>query len=135
MPNGHNMQPEEFDKLEAPLRRLDVCLSEYASKHGMKLQKNYHNVPERSLTWTEDNEKVIQIYLENANKQTYHLWICAVKDINGERYWKQEYLMKDQPLAVIESNLSRELDTATNILRSWKDEHLKPSGAQVHKNA
>jgi hypothetical protein len=132
VPNGLNISPEEFAKLEEPLRRFDARLAKYASQHEMQLSKNYHNIPERSLEWAEDeNRKLIQIYLEDSARQTYNIWICASKDINGERYWKNEYLVKDKSLETIESDLLSLLRSATETLRSWKDDDLVPSGARV----
>ncbi|MGA9851476.1 MAG: hypothetical protein WBR15_00865 [Gammaproteobacteria bacterium] len=97
MPNGH-IKPDEFEKVEAPLRQLDVFLSEYAVQHHMRIRKNYHNMPERSLTWTEENQNWIMLRPISLGNQAYNIGICAIKDINGERYWKNEHLLKNRSL-------------------------------------
>ncbi|MHB8425131.1 MAG: hypothetical protein ACYDB9_08270 [Gammaproteobacteria bacterium] len=131
MPNGHNLKPEELRRLEAPLRQLDVLLSEYAMQHNMKVRKNYHNMAERSLTWTEENQNWIMIRPAGLGNQACDIGICAIKDINGERYWKNEHLLKSRSVDDIKSNLFSYLDRAVAILRSWTRQDLVPSGVKA----
>lgn len=130
MPNGHNLKPEEFQKLEAPLLQLDTLLLEYAIQHKMRIRKNYRDVPERSLTWTEENQNWIMIRVSDIDNQTCDIGICAIKDINGVRYWKNEILLSNKPLHDIKSNFFSYLDRAINILQSWTKQDLVPSGVK-----
>ena len=124
MANGIQGSQEELSRLEAQLKTLDSELSEYAVRQSMSLTKNYHSWPERSLTWTEGNKKLIQIYLVDGDPDLYNLWACASKDKDGKRYWRQEYLIKEQPFEVIKSRLPDLLRQARSQLESWGDSEL-----------
>lgn len=92
MPNGHYGTEEEWKRLEAPLREIDAALELFARRHNTALSRNYHNWPERSLRWGADPERLIQIYLENEQRLTWNLWLCASQDRDGQRFWRQQSL-------------------------------------------
>lgn len=63
-PNGfHASEREAWERLEAPLRRLDDRLDAFAAEHGLGVQRNYHNWPHRSLYWSDELERAIEIAL------------------------------------------------------------------------
>lgn len=124
MANRFSGSKEDFENLESDLRTLDSVLENYAKKHHMLLTKNYHNWPERSLTWTDENKKLIQIYLADENKHTYNFWICASRDLDGQRLWKQDYLVKEESFTKLSDALESRLDKALDMLSSWKNKDL-----------
>ena len=68
MPNGFQDSELEWQRIEAPLLRVDPILDAFASAHGLGISKNYHNHPERSLTWGTDLRRLIQLYLADSNR-------------------------------------------------------------------
>ena len=51
MPNGFQGSKEKWDKLEAPLVKLDKKLKDFANEYNIKIEKNYHSEPNRILSW------------------------------------------------------------------------------------
>ena len=81
MPNGFHGERSDWDKMEAPLLRIDNMLEAFSRANGMRVRRNYHNWPERSLMWnTMDIEKLIQLFLRDEKKLEFTLWICAYED-------------------------------------------------------
>lgn len=95
-----NNKKSNFLEGENPLLEIDKEIKYYAEQNQMKLSKNYHDWPERSLSWKNKGiGKRIQIYLDkDLNK--YLVWGCAFKDtIFGRRYWwKTEPIIFTVPL-------------------------------------
>jgi len=56
--------------MEAPLVKANPVLQEFAAVHRLKLSKNYHNEPERSLTWDTGIRRLIQLYLQDPKTLT-----------------------------------------------------------------
>ena len=125
MPNGFHGAQHEWDALEAPLLRIDQRLIRFATQRSLKLSRNYHNWPERSLEWYQGSvRKLIQIFLDSDVSSTYTLWICASEDRAGERYWKQGNLKKAARFEEIEESLEQLLDEAKAQLDTWSSEEL-----------
>ena len=124
MPNGFDGPDEEWERLESPLRALDPALDAFAREHALHVGRNYHNWPERSLTWNHGLSRVIQIYLADAEKLTWNLWLCASQDRKGSRYWKKTFLRQNVPLAEIASSLEALLAEAWNVTNAWRESDL-----------
>jgi len=125
MPNGFHGKKEEWDRMEAPLLEIDGVLADFAEKHGCQYSRNFHNNPERSISWGKKIEKLIQIYLDDEDKLTFNLWIAATQDRWGKRYWKKEFLRKGVPISDIKQNLPALLHRSYEILESWKNKDLE----------
>jgi hypothetical protein len=126
MPNGFCGKPEEWERIEKPLRKIDPELESYAKANNLQLSKNYHNWPERSLEWGNRIKKLIQIYLENEKTMTFNLWLCASEDREKRRFWKSIFLKKSVDFSEISDNLIELLNEGRKILNSIKSEDLKP---------
>lgn len=77
---------------EEPLLAIDDRIISYAGENNLKLTRNHHLWPERSLSWKSKGiNKQIQIYLEK-NGKDFMIWGSVHKDtMLGKRYlWKQE---------------------------------------------
>ncbi len=101
MKNSLDNKKNNFLEGESSLLEIDKEIKHYAEEHQMKLTKNYHDWPERSLSWK--NKKVtkqIQIYLDGENLNNFLVWGCTFKDtIFGRRYWwKVEPIIFTVPL-------------------------------------
>ena len=89
MANGFQGTREEWDRMEAPLLPLDEILTRFAQEKRVELEKNYHSLPNRRLTWdSEGITRSIQITLEDENKQTLYVTFFAWQDKDQERYGK-----------------------------------------------
>src|SRR5262245_13718983 len=128
MPNGFHGTAEEWQRLEEPLRSLDVQLDRFALSHRARLTRNYHDYPERSLTWRHHGiRRLIQIYLADPDRATFNVWICASRDrLWGRRRWKREYLRQNATIASIRTELTPLLDAAWERVESWLETDLEP---------
>ena len=127
MPNGYHGTKEEWRRLEAPLREIDAALELFAKRHNMALSRNYHSWPERSLCWGADPERLIQIYLEDEQRLTWNLWLCASEDRGGQRFWKQQSLRHDIQMADMRLAIGALLDESFLIVSAWRSEDLEPA--------
>jgi hypothetical protein len=71
VPDGFYGSRNEWEELEAPLKKLDATLDAYALAEGMTLSRNYHDWPERSLRWGRDAVRMMQPYLNDEKTGTY----------------------------------------------------------------
>jgi hypothetical protein len=126
MPNGFYGPKNEWDRMEAPLLRIDQVLEVFASVHGLQFSRNYHDWPERSLVWeTSSIRKLIQIFLSNEKELTFTVWICASEDRDRQRFWKQKSLKVGVAIEDIVSTLEDLLTEAKDILDSWNTTDLE----------
>ena len=125
MPNGFHGSRETWDRIEAPLRPLDPALEAFAHKLGVPLTRNSRNWPERSLRWGEPVSRLIQLYLEDEDRLTWTLWVCASEDRTSARYWRRESLRKDVPIEEISSHLASLLDQAHQLVTRWSSKDLE----------
>jgi hypothetical protein len=125
MPNGFQGSTHDWDRMEAPLLKIDPMLASFANLHHLTKSANYHKWPERSLVWSSDGvRKLIQIYLEDEKSLTLNLWISASEDRGSERFWKQQFLRKAVPLQELERDLSQLLSNAKETLDAWSGRDL-----------
>lgn len=126
MPNGFHGKNEEWDRIEAPLRLIDDSLRDFAKRNSLQVSRNYHNWPERSLTWSDRGvRKLIQVYLQDDKAMTFNFWLCAHLDKHGARHWKQLSLKKNAPFTDIRDNLVGLLEEGLNVLSSWNEADLE----------
>ena len=114
--------------MEAPLLEIDQTLTAFAKRCGMELSRNYHDWPERSLTWGSDVRRLIQIYLENEKMMTWNIWLCASYDRGTERFWRRQFLKRAVPFQMIHSNLEPLLEEARKIVTAWSERDLERIG-------
>jgi len=131
VPNGFHGTAEEWERIEAPLKRLDDTLADYAKRHGLALSRNYHNWPERSLRWGAAIERFVQIYLANEKQLTFNLWLCAFEDRGSKRYWKQRVVKECVPIDEIEKNLEPLLDAARTEVDASSSDELESVGPVI----
>ena len=125
MPNGFHGTHETWVRLEAPLRSLDPVLERFAQDYGLSIGRNYHNWPERSLTWGAPISRLIQVYLEDEEALTWNVWLCAAEDRGPARYWRQEFLKRAVSIEEIEHALSELLEEARLRVESWSSDELE----------
>jgi len=111
--------------MEAPLVKADPVLQKFAAAHRLKLSKNYHNEPERSLTWDTGIRRLIQLYLQDPKTLTLNLWLCASQDLGGSRFWRREFLVKDQRLDDFFDQLPALLEEGYARVNSWTGDTLE----------
>jgi hypothetical protein len=128
MPNGFHGSREDWDRLEAPLRRVDAELDAFAGRHGMALTKNHHSWPERSLTWVDGVERKIQVLLQDAAALTYNVWVVAWEDRADGRYWKRKAIANGLPEPELHAKLAELLEAGRAALAEWAVEDLERAG-------
>lgn len=127
MANGFHGSEREWNELQAPFLEIDGEIAMFARTQGMKLSKNDHEWPERSLRWSSNGmNRLIQIYLSDEKVPRYCLWICAYQDRNGARLWKQAFMKKDAPWSSVREDLTESLSNCFDIVNSWKPSDLGP---------
>ena len=125
MPNGFQGSEAQWRRMEAPLVQSDPVLEKFASAHKLKLSKNYHGEPERSLRWETDLECVIQIVLADSDQLTFNLWLCASQDRGDGRYWRREFSFEGPKLEQYVERLPDLLDEAFARVSSWESDTLE----------
>lgn len=125
MPNGFQRGDDTWARLEAPLLRLDADLDAFARAHGLSVGRNYHDYPERSLTWGAPIRRLIQIYLEDEDALTWNVWLCASEDRGAARYWKQAFVMRGVPFEAVERDLPGLFETAMAEIETWTSEQFE----------
>lgn len=110
---------EEWQRIEAPIRALDLELERFAGLHGLSITRNHKDWPDRSMVWDTDTRCLIQLYLSDAEALGINLWICASQDRGRDRYWKQEFLCKAADIGELAPQLPELLDTAKAKLDEW----------------
>jgi hypothetical protein len=127
MPNGFHGPKNEWERMEAPLLRIDHSLQDFANSYGLRLSRNYHNWPERSLKWSTSRiNKLIQIFLCDESKLTFTVWICASEDRGTSRFWKQQKLRDAVEIPEISAELGNLLGEGKAILDRWNETDLEP---------
>lgn len=125
MPNGFYGSRGSWERIESPLRPLDPILEAFARQHGMSLGRNHHDWPERSLRWGQPISRLIQIYLEDEDRLTWNVWLCASEDRSSGRYWRREFLCQAVPIEEISRNLPGLLRQAREIVEQWSAQDLE----------
>lgn len=125
MPNGFHGSEDEWKRMEAPLLEIDQPLLTYATQYSMKLSKNYHGWPERSLVWGDGVRRLIQIYLQDEKSMTWNVWLCASQNRGKKRFWKNQFLKRAVPFQEIRDNLQILLAQARAMLSTWAERDLE----------
>jgi len=125
MPNGYHGTDEDWKRLEAPLCEIDPAIHAFAKRHLLKVTRNYHDWPERSLRWGRDVERIIQIYLHDEQRLTWNFWLCAIQDRGQERFWKKQFLRQAVEMSEISPMIDLLLDEAYVAVNGWRPEDFE----------
>lgn len=124
MPNGFHGSTKEWGRMEAPLRAIDAILQAFAERHRMELTRNYHNWPERSLTWDAAPRRSIQIWLADEQDLCFAMAICAWEDRTRGRFWKNRIMIASQSLDELRPRLLQLLENAKAEVDGWTSNDL-----------
>jgi hypothetical protein len=61
MPNGFHGTRAEWERLTAPLLKLDPALETFIAQHGLRLAKSPRNWPSRDIRGSDSLDRLIQI--------------------------------------------------------------------------
>jgi hypothetical protein len=111
--------------MEAPLLRADPVLQKFAATRGLAVSKNYHGDPERSLRWGGGIQRLIQLYLEDSDRLTLNLWVCASQDRGGTRFWRRDFVVKEKKLEDFFERLPVLLEEAYALVNAWSADSLE----------
>ncbi len=125
MPNGFHGSEAHWERIESPLRALDVGLESFSERSGIPLSRNDRNWPDRSLAWGDPIRRLIQIYLADEERLTYNFWLCAWEDRGGKRYSKRQLLKEKVPASEIAAELDDLLASGRTLLESWNSDALE----------
>jgi hypothetical protein len=126
MPNGFHGTMQEWERMEAPLLGLDDALTRFAQKNGVELEKNYHSLPNRRLTWERGGiTRGIQITLEDENRQTLYVTFFAWQDREQNRYGKWVQHFVGIPSDKLRDDIAQMLEEGHEILASISEADLE----------
>lgn len=126
MPNGFHGSEKKWEALESPLPEIDAALELFSQSKNLNINKNYHNWPNRSLSWESQGiNRKIEIYLETGNPKTYNICLYSWQDKDGNRYWKKEFLKEKATFSEILNNLQNLLKESYTIVESWSENDLE----------
>ncbi len=111
----------DWQRAEAPLRRLDPVLDAFAGQHRLRITRNLKDWPERSIAWGDSIRLLIQVYLTDPQHLTFNVWLCASHDRGDQRYWKHEMPVRGLPVEAFENDFASLLREAKAKLESWSE--------------
>ncbi len=117
--NSNPLKGERF------LIDIDSQLASYATYNKMRITKNYQDWPERTLSWKSNGmHKMLQIYLEKNDANTFLLWGCAYKDKMTKRYlFKKEAVVLKNSLQW--NKIESQMDSIKDGLDKISEKELK----------
>jgi|GEM_PF-1441545 len=125
MPNGFHGSDEAWRSIEAPLQKLDPIFEEFANRHHMTLARNSRNWPSRSLSWRDNLERKIEIYLQDEREPSYGVWVAAWQyRSDGGYYLKTEAVAERKSITAIKTSLPVLLEQARQLLSCWSEGDL-----------
>jgi len=122
---------EDWERIEGPLRALDGELEAFAERHSIQLSRNFRQWPERSLRWTDELERHIQILLHDEENLLFSVWLAAWRDEGDVRHWKRLSLATAEPIEQLRERLGALLDEARTTVCAWTAGDLAPRGDNV----
>jgi len=125
MPNGM-LHDEKWDRMEAPLKRLDHLFETFAEKTGLEIEKNYHNWPSRSLRWESGRIiRKVDVFAQDNIDPRYVMAAVAWFDRGTARYIKQQQFFQSVHARSLRGQVSRKLKSAFDIASAWKADDLE----------
>jgi|SRR5215813_6637161 len=116
---------EQWERGEASFRQIDSFLEAFAKTHEMNILGNRHKQPDRSPLWSRENlHKLIQIYLEVGDEETYGIWLCTSEDRGAERFCKGEFLLQNVTRQELQTDIARDLKRGYDLVESWRSVDL-----------
>ena len=73
---------------DAPLRLVEPDFVSFAKEHGLVLRNGSIGWPSRTLEWSSDIDRVIQLYLDDKSKLTFTLVVGAKSDRGDKRFMR-----------------------------------------------
>ena len=128
MPNGFHGDKEAWEAAEAPLKRLDLELVEYASDHKMDLELNGRrkNWPMRSLAWSRPATIRRNIVLSlDSDQKAYSLEVFAVTRAGGPPRRRRSTVFESKPEDWFSPRFMGYLNQARDLVESWDKKDLK----------
>lgn len=120
MANGCYGTDAQWQRLEAPLERLDEILGRFAQHRGLTLIKNERDWPDRTFRWGTRPSKLIQIFPEDALTPAYTVWACAYDNRSRKEYWEHRTLLKAVPIESVIQQLPQLLSEAIRMVEKWE---------------
>ncbi len=111
--------------MEAPLRAADETLAAFAAEHGLELEKNHLEWPNRRLKWTDKKtQKLIQIAVDDQSKLTFQVSYIAWRDREGKRYGKRLIVRRGVTRRQLQESLADFLAEGHRTLAAWAERDL-----------
>ena len=115
----------EWDHIEGPLRLVDPELLRFAESRDLIVTHSEDGWPSRLLYWTDFMRRQIYLYLDNHEKLTYTLCICATQDKDGCRYIKAMPVRESMKIEEMMYGLPQLLHSLYRELCSWSAADLE----------
>jgi hypothetical protein len=65
--------------------------------------------------------------LQDDQRLTWNVWLCASQDRGRQRFWKQQSLRRDTPMPDLSPLIESLLDEAFSRVNAWRPEDLEPA--------
>jgi hypothetical protein len=112
---------EEWARIENPLITIDPVIEEFATSAGLTVTKNLKDWPERSMRWGSGISCLIQIYLADQEALTWNIWLCCMRDAQGKRFWRRDFLIEKKPIGAFQGELPKLLRVGHERLIDWSN--------------
>jgi len=125
MPNGFHGTKEEWDRLEAPLLEVAEVIGDFARMQNLEVDANYHNMPNRRLTWHKrDMTCVIQVSVKEEG-MTMYVTFYAWQDKDNIRRGKWLKQISGLGAPELKRDLSGLLEEGYRMLENLSEAELE----------
>ena len=128
MPNGFHGSRDEWERISSPLKEIDPLWEEFARARSLEQTRDERNWPSRTLTWGNDIERAITLYLVDEKAMTFAFDVHAFEDRAGKRYWRRTALKERAPWAEIRSQIRQLLEDGYRTVEGWQRGDLEYAG-------
>lgn len=125
MPNGFYGSRERWLEMTKPLRGIDDLLADFAERHGMRIIKDYHNWPSRTLEWGAPVIRHLAVFLAEEHQMLFDVVGVAWEDRGRERYWRRSVLRSGVPAEQLRRVVLPLLENGREGVSSWRSDDLE----------
>ena len=124
MPNGISYDQADWKKAQEYLEPTDGLWRSLADRFGVGVEHDYHNVPGRSVSWSDTLGRKISLSLFDHQSGRFALDVFAWSDESGERRLAHERLRGDLAGPELAEQLPALLEKAVATVGSWAENDL-----------
>ena len=120
MPNGGHTSDQEWKEIRAFFDRIDVTLNAFAERHGLFIDKYYHDAPDWTFRFGHPKEGNGQIEVMKNGSDRVNLYLCWYRD-DYDRFTRSLKVDSVNDVEITGPDLSRALSESLETILGWPD--------------